>query len=616
MTEQSPRSALPRDAAALERLAAASRLSFAAPSEAHARLVVDDPEGPGIAGAALVVRRDDAIANAEFAGPGEHPCAVLEGLWVAEERRRRGVGRALFEAALAWARAENLRSLCVGVDVEARRGADGALAAWGCKRVTTLVHFVKELKGPAPPAIAVAARARPITEADADDLLRIRAYSDPTTPRVWHLVELRRLLDHLADAPPAAQTRAGFVVEGVGPHAIDGYVEVLQRSAEVAELRFIHGFRPYYGLRARELAVGAALLDACEAWARARGCARLLTADDVGHEHYSKGKKLLTAEHGFARVGYYEHLSIRAAPRPQPPSDPPAVIAAVEAYVDGRAPLSALIAALREPAPPVADLLDRRVRYYALPSTPPPVKPSLLARIKRRLRPPDTSARERAKADYTAAIARFARSAWATRWDPDALFEDDRRSANRRSLVAYRTPTAYVEDRARSCLLLRHTTLSITDSYVDELFQLLLTSPFLWRVRHVRISRGCLSLAALRRVLDPAVLPALTSLDLNGSGGDDWATSSPWESPTFISAMIGHEHLELIASSPHSQRLRYLGVAYNGLPLADAARILDSPHLCGLERLDAVPGNFEAGPGTGGNERAAAVARLARRFGE
>jgi hypothetical protein len=112
------------------------------------------------------------------------------------------------------------------------------------------------------------------------------------------------------------------------------------------------------------------------------------------------------------------------------------------------------------------------------------------------------------------------------------------------------------------------------------------------------------------------VLPALTSLDLNGSGGDDWSTTSPWESPTFISSMIGHEHLELIASSPHSQRLRYLGVAYSGLPLADAARILDSPHLRGLERLDAVPGNFESPTDDRDRDRAAAVARLARRFGE
>jgi aminoglycoside 6'-N-acetyltransferase I len=67
-------------------------------------LVADRPDG-GIVGFVEVAVRDYAD------GCSEGPVAYLEGIWVAPDQRRAGVGRALLRAALAWGAARGLGEL-------------------------------------------------------------------------------------------------------------------------------------------------------------------------------------------------------------------------------------------------------------------------------------------------------------------------------------------------------------------------------------------------------------------------------------------------------------------------------------------------------------------------
>lgn len=578
--------------------------------------VVEGPEVAGLLGLVALSRRPYAVGCWEYTGPGEHPCAELDALWVRPSARRRGVGRALLRAALDWTRAEGLATLCASVEDQARDGAASALRACGFRSVVTRDRYHKRVTdGPAAPREPDDITARPLTEADLVVALRIRAYSEPKFPRTWHLVQLCALLEDEARA-----SRAGFFIDGANEaNSPLGYAEVTLRAPALAEVEFFHGFRlRHRAVRLpRERRVSAEIVSACEAWARARGCARLLTSEDIAHERYPK-RRLLAPEHGFEALPRRTYYAREAVPPPPSLETPAPVVLRGTAFGEGRASLDDLVDTLREHAPEAAAVITTRIRRYeTFPDRDEPT--GALARIWRWARG-DRREEDRREAyaaavrEHREALRAFARSPWATRWDPEELLTHSLSETLPQPLVALGTPTASVRALAQRWTLVRHTSLRFARSYDDALCQQLLRSPYLTRVTAARFDRVRVSVETLRRVLDPAVLPQLTTLDLDGEGGAaDYDRICPWESPDVVTATISLEHLRAIAACEGSARLRHLGVAYNALPAEAVDVLLDSPNLRGLRSLRAVPGNFDAGST---ERRDAAVARLARRFGD
>ncbi len=72
------------------------------------------------------------------------PVGYIEGWYVDEDLRRQGVGRALVEAAEAWARSKGCREMASDAELwnDTSHRAHGAL---GYREASRLVHFTKEL---------------------------------------------------------------------------------------------------------------------------------------------------------------------------------------------------------------------------------------------------------------------------------------------------------------------------------------------------------------------------------------------------------------------------------------------------------------------------------------
>ncbi|MEO7823064.1 MAG: aminoglycoside 6'-N-acetyltransferase [Gemmatimonadaceae bacterium] len=101
-------------------------------------LVADRVQGVGLAGFAEVGTRPYAD------GCDSSPVAYLEGWYVDEDSRRRGVGRALVDAATAWARGQGLREFASDALLE-NQLSHRAHEAVGFTEVERLVIFRRPL---------------------------------------------------------------------------------------------------------------------------------------------------------------------------------------------------------------------------------------------------------------------------------------------------------------------------------------------------------------------------------------------------------------------------------------------------------------------------------------
>lgn len=131
---------------------------------------------------------------------------------------------------------------------------------------------------------------RPITRADADAWLRLRADLWPDGSREEHREEIDRFLDGTAREPQAV------LIATDGPGEPVGFVELSVRpSAEgcrTDRVAYLEGWYVVPG--ARRQRVGRALVAAAEDWGRARGCAELASdtqADNAisTHAHRAAG---------------------------------------------------------------------------------------------------------------------------------------------------------------------------------------------------------------------------------------------------------------------------------------------------------------------------------------
>ncbi|MHB1559165.1 MAG: aminoglycoside 6'-N-acetyltransferase [Isosphaeraceae bacterium] len=108
-------------------------------SDVDAVFVAERPGG-GLCGfleAALRSRADGCEST---------PVGYIEGWYVDEDMRRRGVGRALVEAAEAWARSRGCRQMASDAELwnAVSHASHGAL---GYEETARLVHFKKDLDG-------------------------------------------------------------------------------------------------------------------------------------------------------------------------------------------------------------------------------------------------------------------------------------------------------------------------------------------------------------------------------------------------------------------------------------------------------------------------------------
>jgi aminoglycoside 6'-N-acetyltransferase I len=79
-------------------------------------------------------------------GCDETPVGYIEGWYVDADVRRRGVGRALVEAAERWARAQGCRQMASDTQLENLTSQD-AHGALGYRETYRLVYFKKDLEG-------------------------------------------------------------------------------------------------------------------------------------------------------------------------------------------------------------------------------------------------------------------------------------------------------------------------------------------------------------------------------------------------------------------------------------------------------------------------------------
>lgn len=95
--------------------------------------------------------RGEAVGFAEVGmrsyaeGCTSSPVPYLEGIWVAPDRRRAGIGRALVEAAARWARAEGHTEFASDTDPDNRASA-AFHRALGFREADRIVCFARRLK--------------------------------------------------------------------------------------------------------------------------------------------------------------------------------------------------------------------------------------------------------------------------------------------------------------------------------------------------------------------------------------------------------------------------------------------------------------------------------------
>jgi aminoglycoside 6'-N-acetyltransferase I len=98
-------------------------------------LAFEDAEAAGFVEASV-----RAFAN----GCDSQPVAFLEGIWVADAHRRRGLGRALVRTVEAWAKSQGLFELGSDTWLDDRRSQE-VHGHWGFEETERVVYFRKKL---------------------------------------------------------------------------------------------------------------------------------------------------------------------------------------------------------------------------------------------------------------------------------------------------------------------------------------------------------------------------------------------------------------------------------------------------------------------------------------
>lgn len=148
MTSATVRAAVDHDAPAWLRL---RRLLWpACPVERHHLEMAQFRRHPGVLAVAetpeksLVGFAEVSLRHEHVVGTSATPVPYLEGWFVEERSRGRGVGRKLLEFAEQWALAQGYRELASDAELECS-GSIAAHAALGFTEVERSVHFVKRL---------------------------------------------------------------------------------------------------------------------------------------------------------------------------------------------------------------------------------------------------------------------------------------------------------------------------------------------------------------------------------------------------------------------------------------------------------------------------------------
>ncbi len=148
---------------------------------------------------------------------------------------------------------------------------------------------------------------RPLHPTETEQWLALRRKLWPDTPIPAHLAEMEAIL-----ADP--DQYAVFVSAG-DDGQLNGFVEVSLRShaegCTTCPVGYIEGW--FVDESARGRGMGRALMEAAEAWARARGCRELASDADIRNEAGQRAHRAL----GFEEVGRNVHYRRAIAPPPE-----------------------------------------------------------------------------------------------------------------------------------------------------------------------------------------------------------------------------------------------------------------------------------------------------------
>lgn len=122
------------------------------PAERHRLEVEQLLAGHGIValariGTELVGMAEVSVRHDHVEGTSEAPVPYLEGWFVAESHRGRGIGRALLHFVEEWARAQGFRELASDAELQ-NAGSIRLHGLLGFREVGRSVHFVKPLQTP------------------------------------------------------------------------------------------------------------------------------------------------------------------------------------------------------------------------------------------------------------------------------------------------------------------------------------------------------------------------------------------------------------------------------------------------------------------------------------